>query len=205
MENLLLNVYSLINNILSILLAVISIIVTISIAFIVLYYDSRRHKESQTLQRDLNKPIITFKISFIKIKNEEKAFYKITNSGKGVALNIYAAVYSKREDNEWEEIVKCYSLGERDELILCWKSGGDQWIIRYEDIFKNKYCSICIDDSVEFYDFIDEKSKIDKKTIDKCKKLNDYIEDYAIDLEKIKRLWALSEEGSCSEILKNES
>lgn len=189
-----------------------SLFAVIILAVIVYHADQKRHSESQNLARDLNKPILVFKIFQTDIDGQPKDFYKIVNLGKGPALNIVLAYKdgdtSKNTiDKEWDkddngkdkDIVNCYSLGELEEpLVLCWHSGGHRWIARYEDIFGKKYYTICQDDTLTIIDIDKSKSKPEIK---ECVDLENYINKNISNTDMIKRLWSVQKKNKdCKEI-----
>lgn len=183
-----------------------NVIAVIGLGVVVLCADRRRHNESQQLQKDINRPILVFKML-----PEDKDSYKIVNLGKGSALNIVVAYKTKPKgeiiDTDWEgedrdckgkekKIVNCYSLGEAEPLLLCWKKGGHRWIARYENIFGKKYYTICEEDTLIIIDHINDKNDTGKsEKIVECDALEKYITKYTSDTTKITRLWTILKEN----------
>lgn len=178
-----------------------NIVAVIFLAIKVYSADQKRHNESQGLERGLNKPILIFKIVQRIIDEKPKDFYKIVNLGKGSALNIIVAYkdnFNNMIDKEWKDMVNCYSLGELEETILCWKLGGHRWIAMYEDIFGDKYYTICQDDTLII---IDPKKDGDKLEMAECIEFEKTAKQNISNTEIIKRLWRVQKENdNCKKI-----
>jgi hypothetical protein len=165
-----------------------SLAIFAAIAIFIYCSDRKKYRESVKLEKDLNRPIIGFKLN----KKEDQAKYRIVNYGKGSALNIVAAYKDKindKIDEEWRDPYLCYSLRENDDLLLKWKEGGHIWIIRYNDVFNNIYFTICQNDTIEIIELIDKSNK----NHNMCFNFETFIQHNISDEEKIKRLWILNE------------
>lgn len=95
-------------------------------------------------------------------------------------------------------MINCYSLGELEKITLCWKQGGHRWIARYEDIFGNKYYTICQDDMITIIDHQKDKKRPERtECLDFENKVNQNISNPEI----IKRLWKVQRENKdCEKI-----
>ena len=125
--------------------------VVIFFSYLVFQYNKRNNKESsirdaefKKFQRDLAKPLLVFKT--VTIDSEEK--WQILNIGNGAALNLLVG-YKSKWDEEWiGPIVKCYSLGKGDSIIIDWfEKGPDVIGVHYMDIFEFEFISFVANDT----------------------------------------------------------
>lgn len=121
----------------------ISLANTIAILYLTYYFQKYESDRNSILER----PIISIS------QKEDRTSYKISNVGKGSALNIkaYCSIKADYDNNFFTEKRICYSLTSNESFDRSWLN-GHLIIIEYTDIFNNKFYSMMENDTLHVFD-----------------------------------------------------
>ena len=127
-------------------------------------YTRKKDQAADNFQRGLVRPVLIFKSKIIEDQSEgRKEIWHIENIGNGAALNLKIGEWKA---GKWVgKVVKGYSLGSAQDLVLDWLLMAALLCVTYEDIFKKKYVAIGVGDETypmameDWDDFILEHSQ----------------------------------------------
>ncbi len=126
-------------------IAFINLLVIGWLSFSVYQYNLNRDRQNDFFQRSLERPVLVSKSTFDPARNPPE-IWEIHNIGKGAALNLRITFKSNRQSNLKTPVIKAFSLGKDEPLLLTWIQWVDVIFIIYEDLFNNEYVTICADD-----------------------------------------------------------
>jgi hypothetical protein len=138
---------------LSLFVSVSNLIVFIYFSFQLYEYNALKDNQDSEFKAANERPILTCR-SIIK---SDKELWVVKNIGRGAALNLKISEIPNRLEKSELTFIKCFSLGETDEIELDWISFANVIVILYEDIFSNKYVTVVADDESKMCQRNDKK------------------------------------------------